>query len=287
MKPHVSVKVGPRGFRIRSAWPQPLEALRQLYRDYPALDGGIAEHSVRLEPTSLLRRYIRPSIAISGGFTVPEAAPLPLSLGLLAAEMAMNLQVAFGERHYLLLHAATVARGGKAIILTGESGSGKSTLSAVLMTEGWRFMGDEFALLDPETGMLHPFPRPVSLKNAAMSVLTERVKPDRFGPLMKDTPKGDIRHLMPDRASIAAMNEPARPIAILFPRFGEAHATRPVGEGEVFVRLTQASTNYTALGERGFTALSRLVSAAPATAIDYPDTRSGTALVNQIWSDAP
>jgi HprK-related kinase A len=286
MNHEFSVKVGPRGFRIGSAWRRPIDELAGLYRDYPAPEGGIPDHSVRLEPTSFLRRFIRPSLAIHGGYTLPEAAPLPLSLGLIAAEMAMNLQVALGERHYLLLHAATVARGGKAIILTGESGSGKSTMSAVLMSEGWRFMGDEFALLDPETGMLHPFPRPVSLKNMAMDVLSERMKPDRFGPLMRDTPKGDLRHLIPDPASIAAMNEVARPIAVIFPRFGEAKATRPVGQGEVFVRLTQASTNYTALAERGFTALSRLVSTVPATAIDYPDTKTGIALVNQIWNAA-
>jgi HprK-related kinase A len=286
MRHQFSVKVGPRGFRIGSAWRLPTDELASLYRDYPAPEDGIADHSVRLEPTSLIRRFIRPSLAIRGGFTLPEAAPLPLSLGLIAAEMAMNLQMALGERHFLLLHAATVAKGDRAIILTGESGSGKSTMSAVLMSEGWRFMGDEFALLDPETGMLHPFPRPVSLKNKAMDVLSERMKPDRFGPLMRDTPKGDLRHLIPDPASIAAMNEVARPIAVIFPRFGEAKATRPVGQGEVFVRLTQASTNYTALAERGFTALSRLVSTVPATAIDYPDTKTGIALVNQIWNAA-
>jgi HprK-related kinase A len=286
MRCSFAVKVGPRGFRIGSPWSRPIGELAQLYCDYPAPEGDIPDHTVRLEPVSALRRFIRPSIAIQGGYILPEAAPLPLSLGLLAAEMAMNLQVALGERHYLLLHAATVAKGDKAIILTGESGSGKSTMSAVLMSEGWRFMGDEFALVDPQTGMLHPFPRPVSLKNASMTVLSERVKPDRFGPLMRETPKGDIRHLIPDRTSIAAMDVPARPIAILFPRYGEASATRPVGQGEAFVRLTQASTNYTALGERGFTALSRLVSKVPATAIDYPDTQAGIALVNQVWDAA-
>ncbi len=286
MRHQFSVKVGPRGFRIGSAWRAPVDALATLYRDYPAPEGGIPDHSVRLEPTSFLRRFIRPSLALGGGYTLPEAAPLPLSLGLIAAEMAMNLQVALGERHYLLLHAATVAKGDKAIILTGESGSGKSTMSAVLMSEGWRFMGDEFALVDPETGMLHPFPRPVSLKNKAVDVLSERVKPDRFGPLMRATPKGDIRHLIPDRASLAAMDKDARPVAILFPRFGQENATRPVGQGECFVRLTQASTNYTALGERGFTALSRLMSTVPATAIDYPDTKTGIAQVNRIWDAA-
>ena len=58
-----------------------------------------------------------------------------------------------------------------ALILTGESGAGKSTLAALLGERGWRLMGDEFALLDLETGALLPFPRAVSLKNGAIRVI--------------------------------------------------------------------------------------------------------------------
>ncbi len=286
MRHVLNVKVGPRGFRVGSAWSGPIKVLNSLYRDYPKPDGGIADHSVRLEPTTFIRRWVRPSIAIEGGYTLAEAAPLPLSMGPLAAEMAMNLQVALGERHYLLLHASTVERDGKVIIMTGESGSGKSTMAAVLMTMGWRLLGDEFALIDPESGLAQPFPRPISLKNQSVSVLEGLASPDLFGPLLKGTPKGDIRHLIPDKNSIGRMDEQARPVAILFPAFGLPEATRPVGHGEAFVRLTQASTNYTALAERGFDALSKLVTSLPTLAIDYPNTDSGAKLVEQIWADA-
>lgn len=283
MRHSFTVKVGPRGFRIGSAWRAPIAALESLYRDYPKPEGDIPDHSVRLEPVSALRRWLRPSIAIEGGYTIPDTAPLPLSMGLLAAEMAMNLQVALGERHFLLLHAASVERDGQVLILTGESGSGKSTLAAVLMTQGWRLLGDEFALIDPLSGNAFPFPRPISLKNKAVDVMSALVSPDRFGPQMLATPKGDIRHLIPDTASIAAMDVSAPPALILFPAFGHDTAVRAVGKGEAFVRLTQASTNYTALGETGFRALTRLVASVPALAIDYPDTGSGTALVEQAW----
>ncbi|MGY6512292.1 hypothetical protein ACXIUH_25465, partial [Vibrio parahaemolyticus] len=71
----------------------------------------------------------------------------------------MNLQMALAQRRYLLLHASAVERDGRALLMTGESGAGKSTLAALLMTHGWRLMGDEFALLDPATGLVHAFPR--------------------------------------------------------------------------------------------------------------------------------
>ncbi len=285
MRHQFSVKVGPVGYRIGSAWSQPIAALRALYAQYPAPDEGIADFTVRLEPEKWLRRWVRPSVAIHGDYMLPDAVPMALRHGLLAAEMGMNLQMAMGQRKYLLLHAASVERDGKVLIITGESGAGKSTLSGLLGEHGWRFMGDEFALIDPETGLAHPFPRPVSLKNKAIDVMAAIAGETRLGPLMKATPKGDIRHLIPAAKAIEAMTTPGQPVLILFPRFGFEEAVRPVQRGEAFVRLTQASTNYVYLGERGFSALSELVNGRPSLAIDYPDTDAALRLVEKIWAE--
>ena len=275
------VRVGPVGFRVGSDWRAPIDALRHLYRDYPVPE--VADFTVRLEAPAPWRRWLRPTIVLGGDYMVPDAAPLPLRHGLLAAEMAMNLQVALGHRRHLLLHAAAVEREGACVILTGESGAGKSTLAALLMAEGWRLLGDEFVLLDLATGAAHPFPRMVSLKNESVEAVAARLPGARVGPVLAGTPKGTIRHLVPDGRAIAGMDVPAMPVAILFPRFGAAPAVRPLGSGEVFVRLTQASTNYTALGEAGFRALTALVARVPALAIDYPDGASGLALVEDAW----
>ena len=70
--------------------------------------------------------------------------------------------------------------------------------------------------------------------------------------------------------------------SIVFPRFGFDAAVRDVAPGEAFVRLTQASTNYTAMGECGFNALTRLVTTVPAKAIDYLDTTSALELVASL-----
>jgi HprK-related kinase A len=282
MRYRFDVRIGPVSFRIGSDWSSPVAALEALYAGYPS-DVGIPDFTVRLEAARPWRRLIRPSARIGGDHMLPEALPLPLAQGLLAAEMGMNLQVALGERRFLLLHAASVERDGRALILTGESGSGKSTLSALLMHAGWRFMGDEFVLIDPATGRLHPFPRAVSLKNESIAALTAMVGADQFGPLLVGTPKGDIRHLRPDPHAIATMDQPARPAMVVFPRFGFAPDVREVLPGETFVRLTQASTNYTALGERGFDALTRLVTTVAAKAIDYPDTASALDQVEALW----
>lgn len=277
------VSVGPVAFRIGSAWKRPIDQLADLYRDYPTPE--IPDYSVRLEAVSPLRRIIRPSIKLGGDYMLPDAAPLPLAQGLLAAEMAMNLQVALGWRRHLLLHASAVEKDGKALIMTGASGSGKSTLAAMLGHKGWRFMGDEFVLIDLITGEAVPFPRMISLKNEAIGAMQASALDGRFGPLMTGTPKGDIRHLVPPREAIAQMAVPATPALLLFPSFGYAPEVREIGASEVFMRLTQASTNYVALGEAGFTTLTRFIKNVPARAIDYRDGIEAEALVNQLWDE--
>ena len=280
-----TISVGPRTFRIGSDWRAPIDDLAALYDSYPQPRGAIPNFTVRLEATKPWRRFIRPSVAIAGDYTLPDAVPVSLAHGLLAAEMAMNLQMALGERRFLLLHASSVEKDGKTLIITGESGSGKSTLSALLGNDGWRFMGDEFALIDPVTGWAHPFPRPISLKNESVALMQELLPSATFGPPMNGTPKGDIRHLVPARDAIAAMRITAPPALILFPRFGYESAVRDMGVSEVFVRLTQASTNYVMLAEAGYTALTNLVTNTPCRAIDYPDTKTAIATVERLWRE--
>jgi hypothetical protein len=81
------------------------------------------------------------------------------------------------------------------------------------------------------------------------------------------------------------MHAPAKPALILFPRFGSSEDAREMGAGEIFVRLTQASTNYTVLGETGYDALTRLVTTVPARALDYPDTKTALSAVDRLWAE--
>ena len=60
---------------------------------------------------------------------------------------------------YVVFHAATLARDGAAVLLVGPSGAGKSTLTLHLMQRGWLPLSDDVALVEAETGLLHPFPR--------------------------------------------------------------------------------------------------------------------------------
>lgn len=55
----------------------------------------------------------------------------------------------------LVLHATTLSRNNKAIILCGSSGSGKSTLAAALQAEGFSLVSDEVTIFD-QHGLVQP-----------------------------------------------------------------------------------------------------------------------------------
>lgn len=280
MRHSLELQVGQVGFRIGSAWRGPIAELERLYAGYPKPD--VPDMTVRLFPERPWRKFVRPSVAISGDFWLPDAAPLPLAQGLLAAEMGMNLQVALGWRRHLLLHCSAVERDGRVLLMSGASGSGKSTLATMLAMRGWRFLGDEFAFVGLEDGCIHPFPRASSLKNEAVAAV--RDAGGTVGPVLDGTPKGTIGYWRPPESAIARMTEAAPPALLLFPHYGRAEAVDPLAMSETFMLLTQASTNYVPLGETGFAALSRLVKSVPAMAIDYPDGTAGLALVDRLWS---
>lgn len=273
--------IGQASFRICSMWPEVIEQLETYYSAYPKPQ--IVDFTVRLEATSLLRRYIRPSVMIEGDYMLPEAAPLPLDQALLAAEMGMNLQMALGWHRQLILHASSAEKDGKALIMTGESGSGKSTLSALLGNRGWRFMGDEFSFIDLDSGFAVPYPRLISLKNQAISTMEQECPNARFGPLLKDTPKGDIRHMVPPIDAIRKMDQPAKPAILLFPRFGFDAEIYDMLPSEAFMRLTQASTNFVSLGEAGFDALKRFVIDVPAYGINYQSGDEAQDMIDILW----
>ncbi len=63
----------------------------------------------------------------------------------------------------IFVHAGAVAYRGRGIVIPGRSFSGKTTLVAQLLAAGATYYSDEYAVLD-EQGLLHPFPKPLSLR---------------------------------------------------------------------------------------------------------------------------
>jgi hypothetical protein len=83
---------------------------------------------------------------------------------VLAVERDLTVALQQQRPDLLFLHAASVQKQGRALLLIGESGSGKSTTTWGLLDRGFRYLSDELSPIDVEALQVHPYPRALVLK---------------------------------------------------------------------------------------------------------------------------
>lgn len=247
--------------RIHSPLAAVAEGVALLYRDFPlAADQDFTDFHVRVYPPAGLRRWWHPQVLFALDQIIPFK-PLPAGQAFAMLEWGLNWCVSNYAHQFLMLHAAVIARDGRAVILPAPPGSGKSTLCAGLVNRGWRLLSDELTLIDRITGLITPLPRPVSLKNQSIEVIRGFAPEAVLGPVAHDTAKGTVAHMRPPAASVQAAAELARPAWIVMPRYqaGAAAELSPLPRGEAFIQAADQSFNYSLLGREGFEAMGRLV----------------------------
>lgn len=268
--PGLDLRTGPFVTRLHTRIPAIINNLALLYPDYAVADSGFADFHVNLARPRSLRRWIHPQVEfLCDGESV--FSPLPLAQAFPVFEWGLNWCVSSRVNNHLILHAAVIERGGRAAIMPAPPGSGKSTLCAALVSNGWRLLSDELALVRLDDGMLVPVPRPVSLKNASIDVVRAYVPGAVLSPAVDATSKGRVAHLKAPPASVARAHELARPAWVIFPKYEAGADVRlePVAGADAFMRLAQNAFNYPVLGARGFDALGGLVNGCSALSFNY------------------
>ena len=138
--PGLRLATGPFGCRLQSPIAAVAPELARLYTHHELLpDSAFIDFHVKVAPPGgvkgSLRRWFRPQALFSVDEVHPFT-PLPQNQALPMLEWGLNWCVTAYSHHLLVLHAATVARGDKAVILPAQPGSGKSTLCAALVNRG-------------------------------------------------------------------------------------------------------------------------------------------------------
>ncbi|MEQ9462698.1 MAG: HprK-related kinase A [Haliea sp.] len=267
----VVFRAGRFSVRLLSPLASVAEGVHSLYADSDTLAPAFADFTVRVQPASGLRRWYRPQALFSLNGALPFA-PLPLAHAYPLLEWGLNWCVSTHCHQYLIVHAAVVEKHGQALILPGTPGAGKSTLCALLTGRGgWRLLSDELALIDLASGLLHPNPRPISLKNASIGIVQRTVADAVLSPAVADTLKGTVAHMRPPPGSMVRVLEPAVPALIVFPRFidGVEGKLAPLPRGEAFMRMADNSFNYSILGAEAFRVLAALVD--QSRCFDFPN----------------
>lgn len=269
--------------RLRSSLPDVARSLHVLYANHPYLvDPEFADFHVEVAQPHNLRRWFRPQAEFRVDGERPFE-PLPRDQAPAFLEWGLNWSLAASCHQWLTIHAASLERGGLAVILPAPPGSGKSTLCAALALRGWRLLSDELTLIDPVTIDAHALARPINLKNASIDLIRAFAQDSVWGPETYDTAKGRVTHLRPPADAVFRMGESARPRWIVFPRYvaGCEPLLTPRGKAQTFIHFAQNAFNYSTLGRRGFEITGQLVE--QCTCYDFSYSKFDDALEVFEW----
>ena len=266
------LRTGPFSLRIRSRVPGVAAGLADLYGQFEVRHAreSFADFHVSVNAPSPLRRWVRPQVNFSFDGQLPFK-PLPYNQAYPMLEWGLNWCVSMHSHQYLIIHAAVVEKNGGAAILPAPPGSGKSTLTAGLVLSGWRLLSDELTLIDRKTGLIHPLPRPVSLKNQSIPVIRAFSAGAFINRASHDTAKGTVAHMRPPTESVRRQYEPAQPAWVIFPKWtaGAATLLTPRSAAQTFMFLAQNAFNYSHLGVDGFQVGTRLIDQAACYDFEY------------------
>ncbi|MDR2837216.1 MAG: HprK-related kinase A [Azonexus sp.] len=257
-----AVQTGSLVSRIQTALPDVARSIHVLYAHHPCSAApDFADFHVRLERPCNLRRWLRPQAEFVIDGERPFE-PLPRDQAPAFLEWGLNWSIAASCHQWLTIHAASLERHGRAVILPAPPGSGKSTLCAALALRGWRLLTDEMSLIDLQTTAAYALARPINLKNASIDLIRSFAPAGVWGPETYDTAKGRVTHLRPPVDSVERMLKPAAPRWIVFPRYvaGSEPLLTPRGKAPTFIHFARNAFNYSQLGALGFAVAGRLVS---------------------------
>lgn len=270
-EPGLTVRTGPFVVRLQTALRPVAETVRLLWPDYSIVaDDAFTDFHIGLATPRNLRRWLRPQAQVFLDGRSPFL-PLPQEQAFPMFEWALNWCIATHAHQFLIIHAAAVERGGYAAILPGAPGSGKSTLCAALANRGWRLLTDEITLICPETNMIVPLVRPVSLKNESIEVIRNFAPQTVFGPEVRDTLKGTVAHMRAPRDAVLRMDDLATPGWVIFPKYraGSSTEVQPLPKAQTFMWFAGHSYNYTLQGLKGFEVLSGLIDMTHCYSMNY------------------
>jgi HprK-related kinase A len=260
-KADLVLKIGPFNVRLSSNIGSVRRGVNELYQDFPRLNQNqFCDFYIKVCASSGWRFFFRKQALFSFDQIEPFK-PLPISQALHFFEWGLNWCISGYSHQYLIIHAAVIEKNGYALIMPGTPGSGKSTLCAALIQKGWRLLSDELTLINCLTGFISPIPRPVSLKNESIHLISDTFPQTIFSPVVHDTLKGSVSLLKPPSESVSRADEVAIPALVVFPKYKNQTdmEIRELPRSEAFMKLADLSFNYSVLGAEGFTVLANMV----------------------------
>ena len=164
------------------------------------------------------------------------------------------------------LHAAAVAKGGRALVIPANSGAGKSTFTTWLCANGFDYLTDELILIDSER-QLHGLARPIQIKPHGIDAVQEliidqeKVQPGKFANALPVSCVGG-----------KVSDELQHQLALfVFPQYkkGADYSFAKLSSAEAGMRLMANHVNARNLEGHGFREMMDIIRNTPCYALEY------------------
>lgn len=99
---------------------------------------------------------------VPGDGTPPGLHPNEDAWGLM--EQTLTIVAVLGMTHLVAIHSAVIAFNGSVLLVPAVSEGGKSTLTRAAAAAGAAVLSDEYALVDPTTGLVTGWHRPIRIR---------------------------------------------------------------------------------------------------------------------------
>jgi hypothetical protein len=193
----------------------------------------------------------------------------------------VHKQAVASAREVLALHAGAVAWRGAGVVLPGTTGSGKTTLVTGLIKAGFSYLSDEAALIEPQTGWLHPFPKSLTLRPESLRLLPELT--EKLAPELAWTTR--LRyHLSADAVRADALGGPCIVRYVITPTYTPGSQVRlvPVSRAQTLVDLSRNAFNLHLFGRVGVAVLADVVRGAECFHMQVGDLESAVDAVKTL-----
>jgi hypothetical protein len=193
----------------------------------------------------------------------------------------VNSEAVARTEDFLILHAAAASLDGRGVLLPGPEESGKTTLVAGLTQAGFSYLTDEAALLDPDTSLLHPYPRALWMDGRSLALLGLA---DQGAPSDGGEESAFEHHVLPEelRHDPVGESSPVRYVIVPSYRPEVETALIPLRRGAALVHLLDNAFNFGRFGSRGFRVAAGIVEQAECFRLEMSDLSAAVRLVSQL-----
>ncbi len=261
-------------FALRSELPGLTARVAELLRGFVSTTGGAATRYEARRESAGAHSF---GLFRDGDLVQPATSEASI-LDFLLWDVNAN---ALRTTPFLALHAAAASWRGRGVVMPAKMNAGKTTLVAGLVTNGFAYLSDEAALIDPVTGLLHPYAKPLWMEPPTMKLFSfDEATSDDASALRN-------YHVRPERLRPDCIGAPCEVGHVVAPQYvpGAETSLEPMTQAEMLMLLADNCFNLVRAGGSGMRVLADVLANTSCHRLTAGDLSSAVDAIRRLVTD--